>query len=99
MHIQGRDTHNMVSIDFLSILIHRYAAISISIIGYANIGFIFQYCSFQVVYMGGTATLIDIEPVGLIAYADHPGPQLFPEHGGSGICGSIGTIYHHTYIV
>ena len=65
LHVAAVDVQDVVAGDDIALFIHAQAAISIAVIGKANIQPLLNYELLQTLDMGGTCIVVDIQSVGL----------------------------------
>ena len=85
----------MIPIHHCPCLVHEDGSITVAIVGDADVGPVFQHRFLHHVGVEGSASVVDVDPVGLDIHRDHHRPQLVENRRGHLVRGPVGAIYHN----
>ena len=92
LQVRAADGHDLVAVDDSAGLVHQEAAVGVAVKGYAHVVSAPDHLLGEVLQMGGTAAVIDVDPIRVPVDEVRMGPETAKElrcRGGGGAIGAV----------
>ena len=98
-HVQSGHGEDVVAVDQIPVLVHEQHPVGVAVVRNSQVRPVFPNLPADVSGMHGTALLVDVQTVRMVAVHEHFRSQFPQRTGGGFVSGAVGAIHHDAHPV